>query len=115
MDYIFLIYANEHAVDLQAQVANDAALLESGYLLAAVHLQNALTAACLQVENGQIRLSERTFTRPAEQLSALYVIHARDLNEACRVAAKLPQAHRGPIEIRSIAAITGQRDCLTPF
>jgi hypothetical protein len=113
MRYLFLAYrsgptpelssAGEASAFGEACRTSDAALRESGYVLAAVRLQDGRAAATVWVQNGEVSLTEGPSGETAEQLSALYLIDARDLNEAVRIASKMPQAQRGPIEVRSMA------------
>lgn len=105
MQYLFLVYAEEtgpgdEAFD-RACRANDAVLRESGYLLTAMFLQNG-GATLVRVRNGELSLSDGPAAGTEEQPGALYVINARDLNEAVRVASNMPQARRGSIVVRSL-------------
>jgi hypothetical protein len=52
--------------------------------------------------NGQVSLTDGPCAERQGQLIRLFFIQARDLNEAIRVASQMPQAHRGPIEVRPI-------------
>lgn len=83
----------------KACFANDEALRESGYLIATAVLQSAMT---VWSQDGHVSISEGPFTRTNEQLAGLFIINARDLNEAIQVAAKMPQVRRGPIEVLPI-------------
>ncbi len=112
MQYLFLAYADqsqramnstsERAAFDRACLANDDALRESGYLLAAAHLAKDGAAATVQFQNDQLSLTGDLFNETKEQLAALFFINARDLNEAVRIASKMPQARQGPIEVRSL-------------
>ena len=111
MMYLLLFYDDEQqgetapagecdALD-KARLANNQMLQESGYLLAAGSLQNRM-AVTVRMQDGEMSLSEGPVEKTRAQLAELFLIHARDLNEAIRVASKMPQVHRGPIEIRTI-------------
>lgn len=60
-------------------------------------------AITIRVRKGKISSMDGPFVETKEQLGGYYVIEARDLNEAIQVAAKIPGAARGCVEIRPIA------------
>ena len=115
MKYIFLAYrdkqqwqalsAAEREALEQACLANEQDLQQSGYLLAVEGLQGNHTAITVRVENGKVSLTDGPFAETSGQsgqLIRLFCIQARDLNEAIQVAAKMPQALTGPIEVRPV-------------
>jgi len=114
MHYLFLVYpepvalASERAAFEAACRANAAALQASGYLLTAVSLLSSGPGVTLRVRGGELSLAEGPSAATAEPLAELYVIDARDLNEAIRLAADMPQARRACIEIRPTAAPAGK-------
>jgi hypothetical protein len=61
------------------------------------------TATTLRVRNGQVTVTDGPFAETKEQFGGYYVIEARDLNEAIQVAAKIPGARYGCVELRPIA------------
>jgi hypothetical protein len=111
MKYLFLAYEDENrsatmstsARDAfeRACLANDKALRESGHLLMVEALQRNNTTT-VQVHNGKVSVTDCPLTAANEQLVWLFFIDARDLNEAIQVAAQMPQASGGPIEVRSM-------------
>jgi hypothetical protein len=115
MQYLFLIYADRSSLQMipgsegevfdRACLDNYKALQENGYLLAAARLPGGSPANTVRVQNGNLSLTDGSFSETTAQLTALFFINARDLNEAVRVAANMPQARRGPIEVRSIEDI----------
>jgi hypothetical protein len=112
MNYVLLIYADdEHWAALSARardtlaaarLANDAALRQRGHLLAAQSLHSSSTATTVRVRSGKLAVGDGPVAVSREQLSAICTIYARDLNEAIQVAAQMPQARMGPIEIRPL-------------
>jgi hypothetical protein len=54
------------------------------------------------VQQGKVSLTDGPFARASKQLVGFFFIEARDLNEAIQVAAKMPQAQRGSVEIRPV-------------
>ena len=87
----------------EACLVNEKVLRESGYLIATAVLQDAIT---VWIQDGELSLADGPLARTNEQLAGLFIIDARDFNEAIQVAAKMPQALRGPVEIRPIRDLT---------
>ncbi len=56
----------------------------------------------MRVRNGKVSLTDGPFAETKEQLAGFYLIEARDLNEAIQLAAKIPPAQEGSIEVRPI-------------
>jgi len=75
----------------------------SGHFISANRLQPVETATTLRVRNGQVSVTDGPFAETKEQFGGYYVIEARDLNEAIQVAAKIPGAKYGCVELRPIA------------
>src|SRR5688572_13589113 len=74
----------------------------SGHSLASARLQPAETAATVRVRNGSVFISDAFGVEAKERLSGFHLIEARDLNDAIRIAAKLPWARQGSIEVRPL-------------
>ena len=60
----------------------------------------AHTVTTVRVRNGKASVIDGPLAKTKEQLTGLFFIDARDLNEAIQVASQMPQARRGPIEVR---------------
>jgi hypothetical protein len=105
MKYLCLVYLEQgklHAVpDSECQACGDG-FRQSGLLLAAEALQSVETATTVRIRNGTLSVTDGPFTETKEQLAGFYLIDARDLNEAIQVAAKIPPAREGSIEVRPI-------------
>jgi hypothetical protein len=109
MRYLLLVYEDERHRDAmpagerealaQACLDNDAAMRASGYLLAAEALHGGDSAATVSLQGREVALTEGVVARPQGQLRAVVTICARDLNEAIQLAATMPQARLGPIEV----------------
>jgi hypothetical protein len=56
----------------------------------------------VRVQSGSLGVAEGPWAETSEQLTGIFVISARDLNEAIQVAAGMPQARAGPIEVRPL-------------
>lgn len=74
-----------------------------GHFVSANRLQPVETATTVRVRNGQVTVTDGPFAETKEQFGGYYVIKARDLNEAIQVAAKIPGARYGSVELRPIA------------
>jgi len=112
MKYMFLAYQDERLLDTmstserdtlgKACVASDEALRRSGHVLAMAGLHNSRTATTVRIYNGRVSVIDGPAAETKEQLTGIFTINARDLNEAIRVAATMPQARCGSIEVRPI-------------
>ena len=114
MRYILLAYGDERQLDAMSSserealgnacLTNDEALRKSGHLLAVEGLQSSCSATTVRVQHGNLSVTVGPLAETKEQLIGIFTITARDLNEAIQVAARMPQARGGPIEVRPIAA-----------
>ncbi|WP_297323802.1 YciI family protein [Nitrosomonas sp.] len=75
----------------------------SGHFVDCNRLLPPSTAITIRVRKGKISSTDGPFAETKEQFGGYYVIEARDLNEAIQVAAKIPGASRGCVEIRPVA------------
>jgi len=76
---------------------------DSGHYVASNRLCAPSDAVTLRVRNGQLSTTDGPFAETKEQIGGYYVIDAHDLNDAIRIAARIPGARRGCIEVRPIA------------
>ena len=106
MKYLCLVYQEEPhggCGALAAEARDECeALRQNGYLIAASALQPARAATTIRVRNGQVSVAAGPFAAPNAPLAAFSLIEARDLNDAIRVAAKMPAARLGAIEVRPL-------------
>jgi hypothetical protein len=105
MKYLCLVYMEAdrlHAVPDRECVDCGQGLRSSGVLLAAEALQPVDTATTVRVRNGKVTMTDGPFAETKEQLAGFYLIDARDLNEAIQVAAKIPPAREGSVEVRPV-------------
>lgn len=108
MKYLCLVYLDEARLEELPDaecVAYDQSLRDSGHCLASEALQSVHTATTVRVRNGKLSITDGPFAETKEQLAGFYMIEARDLNEAIQVAAKIPPARVGSIEVRPIRPI----------
>jgi len=117
MKYLCLAYYNETAfealtseelqtIERQAH-AMDGALRDSGHLVAHGSLQSTQSSTCLRPRRGKISITDGPFVETKEQVGGFFLIEARDLNEAIRVASQHPAANMGEnigwgIEVRPV-------------
>lgn len=116
MKYLCLVYAEERRLgelpDAEC-VAYDSAIRDSGHCLASDALEPVETATSLRVRNGRLSVTDGPFAETKERLAGFYMIEARDLNEAIQVAARIPPARIGTIEIRPVRPIREQHAAAT--
>jgi hypothetical protein len=79
-------------------------LRESGHLIATEPLQSASSAVSVRVRDGNLSTTDGPFAETKEQLGGIFLIDARDLNEAIQIAAEWPSARIGTIEVRPVEA-----------
>jgi hypothetical protein len=111
MKYLCLVYGEEDkisAMDDHECIACDVALRESGHCVASEALQPVATATTVRMRNGRMSVSDGPFAETKEALAGFYLLEARDLNEAIALAAKIPPAKVGCIEVRPIRPIREQ-------
>ncbi|MFP5287045.1 MAG: YciI family protein, partial [Thermoanaerobaculia bacterium] len=75
---------------------------DAGAWVFAGGLHPADTATVVRVRDDEVVTTDGPFAETKEQLAGFYLIEARDLNEAIQVAAKIPPARVGSIEVRPI-------------
>jgi hypothetical protein len=77
-------------------------IVESGKMIAAEPLHAIDTATTVRMRNGQMTMTDGPFAETKEHLAGFYLIDAKDLNEAVNIAAKIPPAKYGSIEVRPV-------------
>jgi hypothetical protein len=112
MRYLCIIYDEEKKIEQMSQKESEAFMgdyfkftsdiRKSGHYLAGEALQPVATATTVRVRNGKISTTDGPFAETKEQLGGFYMINARDLNEAIQIAAKIPSARIGTVEIRPV-------------
>ena len=112
MQYLCLVYEEKAKVDaLPERTSSTIAredldylkeLQRSGHCLISARLQPAETAATIRVHNGSVVIADASVLGAKEQLAEFHLIDARDLNDAIRIAGKMPSARLGCIEVRPL-------------
>ncbi len=105
MKYLCLVYLDaEHwnACSDADCAAYAQQLASSQHMLAAEPLHGIHTATTVRVRNGEVSLLDGPFAETREMLAGFYLLDAKDLNEAIRLAAGIPPARWGSIEVRPV-------------
>ena len=112
MQYLLMIYQNEveyaknDAATTQKLTAEyqtfTQAIIQSGSFKAADRLQPTTTATTVRVRDGKLLTTDGPFAETREQLGGYYLVEAKDLNAAIEIAARIPSARTGSIEVRPI-------------
>ena len=111
MKYLCLVYMDEKTLDAVPDsdcMAYGESLRKSGRYIAAQALQPVHTATTVRVRDGKMSMTDGPFAETKEQLAGFYLIDAKDLDEAVQLAAKIPPARVGSIEVRPTREL-GQR------
>ena len=114
MKYLLLVYLNEQAMnDTEREVCYVEStelcqdLKAKGQYLAASPLHPVATATSVRVRDGKRLVTDGPFAETREQLGGYYLINAMDLDEAIAIAARIPPARKGTVEIRPVMEIPG--------
>jgi hypothetical protein len=120
MKYLCLIYSDEknwetiqpaeHEKITHEYFDLSADLARSGKLVAGEALQPTATATTVRVRNGKVSTTDGPFAETKEQLGGFYLIEAKDLNDAIQVAARIPSARLGSVEVRPIQDFSKQAE-----
>ena len=110
MDYLLLIYEEEKVAragspdpeELAAYRAFNAFVQSTGKLKGGEALQDTSTAKTVRVRNDETLTIDGPFAETKEQLGGFYMIEADDIDEATEIAARIPAAKTGCIEVRPI-------------
>ncbi len=105
MKYLCLVYLESqkfNAVPDKECFACGEELRRRGVLLAAEPLHPVETATTVRVRNGTVTVTDGPFAETKELLAGFYLIEAKDLNDAIQVAAKIPPAREGSVEVRPV-------------
>jgi hypothetical protein len=107
--YLCLVYGEEELMqgvpDAECAACGEA-LAAAGHHIAAEALQPVRTATTVRVRNDQVSVTDGPFAETKEQLAGFYLIEAANLDEAIRLASKIPPARVGAIEVRPIRELS---------
>ena len=112
MRYLCLIYDEEKKINTMSKEESDQFMGEyfaftedikkSGHYIAGDALQPVNTATTVRVRNKKVSTTDGPFAETKEQLGGYYMIEAKDLNDAIQVAARIPSARIGSVEVRPV-------------
>src|SRR5262245_12865341 len=114
MKYMLLVYTNEGAwtegerekcYAESTQLTHE--LHAKGQYLGASPLHPVATATSVRVRDGKRLVTDGPFAETHEQLGGFYLVEARDLDEAIGIAARIPGARKGTIEVRPVMELAG--------
>jgi hypothetical protein len=112
MKFLCLVYLEEHTLEALSRsdmdridtesAAYDRELQNSGHFIAAEALQPVQSAVTVRVRQGKVTRTDGPFSETKEFLGGFILIDARDLDQAAQIAAKIPLARVGSVEVRPI-------------
>jgi hypothetical protein len=112
MNYLLLIYRNEAELGAMPQAELQKmtgefmeftkAIIQSGHFKAGDRLKDVSTASTIRVRNGKVSTTDGPFAETREQLGGYYLIEAKNLDEASAIAARIPSARYGSVEVRPV-------------
>jgi len=112
MQYLLMIYSNEveyAKIDPSTSKkivgeyeAFTKEIIQNGNFKAGDRLQPTTTATTVRVKDGKVMTTDGPFAETREQLGGYYLVEAKDLDTALGIAAKIPGARYGSIEVRPI-------------
>ena len=115
MKYLLLIYENEAAFAgipeaeqgkiFEEYMSYTKGIKKGGQYIGGEALEPVSTATTVRVKNGKTVTTDGPFAETKEQLGGYYLIEAKDLNDAIQVAARIPGAKSGSVEVRPILAV----------
>jgi hypothetical protein len=114
MQYMLLIYHDEQALNEtdreecyteSLELAHE--LKQTGRFVAASPLHPTSTATSVRVRDGKRLVTDGPFAETREQFGGYFVIDARDLDEALGIAARIPIARLGTVEVRPVMELAG--------
>jgi hypothetical protein len=115
MEYMLLIYQNEKERAALPEFQNGKmfaeyrafteSIVKSGNFKAGAPLQPSGSATTVRSRSGKVGTTDGPFAETREQLGGYYLIEAKDLDEACAIAARVPSARIGSIEVRPVLSM----------
>jgi hypothetical protein len=112
MNYLLLIYNNETEFNALGEsklktMMEDfmdftKSIVQSGNFKAGDRLKPVSTASTVRVRNGKAAITDGPFAETREQLGGYYLIEAKNLDEATAIAARIPGAKFGSVEVRPV-------------
>src|SRR6201988_598863 len=118
MKYMLLIYHDEPSWDAITEAERQEVYLEyrklreeltsRGQFITGSQLQPITTATSVRVRDGKELVTDGPFAETHEQLGGYFLVEAKDLDEATSIAARIPAARTGTIEVRPLVEMAAQ-------
>jgi hypothetical protein len=111
MKYLCLVYGEEAKIRAMPDhdcVAYDQAVRTGGKCLASEALHPVSTAKTVRVRGGRTTITDGPFAETKEILAGFYLIEASGMDEAAEIAAGIPAAREGSVEVRPIRQLDGR-------
>jgi len=117
MKYMLLVHHDEETFNQRSEaertgliresvkLAND--LHASGRYLSAAPLHPTSETVCVRVRDGNRLITDGPFAETREQLGGYFLVDAKDREEAMEIAARIPGAHIGVVEVRQVTEVEG--------
>jgi len=112
MKYLCQIYLNEQEMGALSVPETDAlnrehhefddSLVQGGQMIVTGALEPSGAATCVRLRNGKVSVTDGPFAETKEQVAGFFLVEARDLNEAIQIAARIPSARLGTVEVRAL-------------
>ena len=112
MHYLLMIYAEEKITNDMSQEEGQRfsgeymkftqEIIASKNFIGGDALQSVTMATTVRVRGGKAQRTDGPFAETREQLGGYYLVEAKDLDEACAIAARIPSARIGSIEVRPV-------------
>lgn len=112
MQYILLIHDDETRWQqyseaeagqiIERYTSFSESLAKSGAMRSGERLHPSTNATTVRVRDGETVLSDGPFAETKEQLGGFYIVEAADLDEATKMAAQIPTAETGCVEVRPV-------------
>ena len=124
MKYMLLIHDDETGVgkaerggaaaDLRrVRAVRASRSVEAASIVAGAQLQPTTTATSVRVRDGKRLVTDGPFAETREQLGGYFLVDAKDLDEAIGIAARIPSARTGTIEVRPVVEMGSQATAAT--
>ena len=100
---LFAALTREQRADLDRRsIAYDKELTEKGHYVTSEAIRGPDTAVLVRTRNGVVTNTDGPYMETKEHMAGFILIEARDINEAMRLAANIPMAEMGTIEVRPV-------------
>jgi hypothetical protein len=120
MKFMFTIYHDENVLDampeqemrplVDSAIEYAEEIRHSGHYIASDALQRVGTARTIRVRPGKVSTTAGPYAETTEQLGGFFLIEAKDMDEACAIAARFPPARVAVLEVRPVQELKHSRD-----